>query len=88
RPALVYGIEWASAALICAVLIWLSRRTQDIILIGGLLSALFAARRIALLGMVEAYGAAPYARFPWAMLGTAAACFLVVAYQRRFIDAI
>lgn len=88
RPALIYGIEWASAALICGALYRLSRLTQDVFLVMGVLSALFAARRIALLDLVAYFGAPPYARFPVAMLAAAAVCFAVVAYQRRFIEAL
>jgi len=86
RPWMVYGIEFGSAVLICAVAGYMNRRTQDILLIAGVVTALLAARRIGLLEMVRSYGAEPYAPFPWVMVGTAVVCFALVAYQRRFID--
>lgn len=88
RPWLVYGIEWTTAAAICATVLWMNRRTQDILLVAGVVSALLTLRRIGLRELVMGFGAPAYTDFPWVMVATTLGCFAIVAYQRIFIESI
>lgn len=88
RPLLVYGVEVSSAGLVSAVAVFLNRRTRDILLVAGVLSAMLTLRRIGLHEMVLAHGAQDYTGFPWAMIWTTVGCFALVAYQRRKVAVI